>query len=55
MGLHAFDVKLIFQADRKTVQWANWFLVLRKVCIKAFGGLNGRIEEYFMQTVDLLL
>lgn len=53
VSLHAFDVELIFQADGQTVQGTNWRLMLRKVCVEAFGGLDGRIEEDFMQTTDL--
>lgn len=52
--LDTFDMKLILQADRQSVQRPRWSLVSGIVCIEPFRVLDSCIEEYLMQTVDLV-
>jgi len=46
-------MKLILQAHRETVKWADGLLVLGEICIESFGVFDGGVEEDFMETVYL--
>lgn len=55
MCVYPFDMKLILQGDRQTVQRPDWLLVLGIILVEFFGRGDGGIKEDLVKAVNLSL
>ena len=49
----ALDVELVFQADRKAVEWAEDGFLVSEVGVERPGALDGLVEEDLVETIVL--